>query len=111
MVLGLFAVGLFVVAGNVIRAAWRQRYVPPALLARVVTTSQLVAYSAMPLAGLTAGWLGATIGIRSTIAGMAAVHALACLAVLLSPFRPLRDLPEAPATSAAPELRPRSRSR
>ena len=63
--LGLFAVGVFVVAGNVIRGAWRQRYVPAELLARVVTTSQVVVYSAMPLAGLTAGWLGTTIGIRS----------------------------------------------
>lgn len=94
VVLGLFAVGVFVVAGNVIRAAWRQRYVPAALLGRVVTTSQLVAYSAMPLAALTAGGLGATLGIRATVATMAAVHALAGLAMILSPFRRLRDLPE-----------------
>ena len=43
--LGLFVVGVFVVAGNVIRGAWRQRYVPAELLARVVTTSQVIAYS------------------------------------------------------------------
>ena len=94
--LGLFAVGVFVVAGNVVRSAWRQRYVPADLLARVVTTSQVVAYSAMPLAGLTAGWLGTVIGIRGTIATMAAVHTLSSLAILLSPFRPLRELPVAP---------------
>lgn len=93
VVLGLFAVGVFVVAGNVIRGAWRQRYVPPDLLARVVTTSQLVAYSAMPLAALAAGALGATVGVRPTIAIMAAVHALAALAIVVSPFRALRDLP------------------
>ena len=91
--LGLFAVGVFVVAGNVIRGAWRQRYVPADLLARVVTTNQVVAYCAMPLAGVTAAWLGTTLGVRGTIAIMAGVHALACLAILFSPFRTLRDLP------------------
>lgn len=94
VVLGLFAVGVFVVAGNVIRAAWRQRYVPPELLARVVTTSQLVAYSAMPLAALTAGVLGATLGVRGTIAIMATVHVCAALAIVVSPFRRLRELPQ-----------------
>jgi hypothetical protein len=85
-----------VVAGNVSRGAWRQRYVPAALLGWVITTSQVIAYAAMPLAGLAAGWLGSTLGIRSTIAIMAMVHALASVAILLSPFRRLRDLPEAP---------------
>ena len=94
--LGLFLVGVFVVAGNVIRGAWRQRYVPTALLARVVTTHQVIAYAAMPLAGVVAGALGATLGIRGTIAVMAAVHVLASVAILFSPFRGLRDLPERP---------------
>lgn len=94
VVLGLFAVGFCVVAGNVIRGAWRQRYVPTALQARVITSSQFVNYGTMPLAGVTAGWLGATLGVQVTIAIMAAVHVLAALAILLSPFRGLRNLPE-----------------
>ena len=94
--LSLFLVGVFVVAGNVIRGAWRQRYVPTALLARVVTTHQVIAYAAMPLAGVVAGALGATLGIRGTIAVMAAVHVLASVAILFSPFRGLRDLPKRP---------------
>ena len=93
VVLGLFAVGVCVVAGNVIRGAWRQRYVPTALLARVITSSQFVNYGTMPLAGVTAGWLGATLGVRATIAIMAVVHAVAALAIVASPFRPLRELP------------------
>ena len=97
--MALFAVGVFVVAGNVIRSAWRQRYVPAGLLGRVVTTSQLVAYSAMPLAALAAGGLGAAIGLRATIAVMAGIHTLAALAVLASPFRPLRELPAGPTPS------------
>lgn len=93
VVLGVFMVGLCVVAGNVIRGAWRQRYVPSGLMGRVITTSQFVNYGSTPLAAIASGWLAGTVGIRETIAIMAAVHALACLAILLSPFRPLRDLP------------------
>ena len=68
-------------------ATYRPRSSP-----RVVTTHQVVAYAAMPLAGLVAGWLGSVLGIRSTIAVMATVYLLASLAILLSPFRRLHDL-------------------
>jgi predicted MFS family arabinose efflux permease len=96
---GLFLVGVFVVAGNVIRGAWRQRYVPAHLMGRVVTTTQVVNFGTMPIAGLLAGWLGSTLGVRETIAVMAAVNAAASLLILLSPLRGLRDLP----SPAAPE--------
>ena len=93
VVVGLFVVGVCVVAGNVIRGAWRSGYVPAELLGRVLTASQTVNYGSAPIAALTAGWLGTALGIRETIAIMAAVHAAACLMILLSPFRPLRYLP------------------
>ena len=64
---GLALVGAAVVAGNVIRGAWRLRYVPSHLMARVITTSQVINYGTMPFAGLTAGWLGAEFGVRATI--------------------------------------------
>ena len=51
------------VGGNVVRSAWRQRYVPSELMGRVVTTSQVVNFGTMPLAGLLAGWLGAQVGV------------------------------------------------
>jgi hypothetical protein len=88
-------VGCTVVAGNVIRGAWRNRYVPEDMVARQVTTAQVVNYGTMPLAGLVAGWLGSGLGLRPTIAVMAGVHALACLAMLWSPVRGLRELPAA----------------
>jgi len=94
VVAGLFAVGACVVAGNVIRGAWRQRYVPARLMGRVITSTQLVNFGTMPVAGVLAGWLGAQLGIRETIAVMAAVHAGASLLILLSPLRGLHDLPE-----------------
>jgi predicted MFS family arabinose efflux permease len=93
VVVGLFLAGACIVAGNVIRGAWRQRYVPAHLMGRVVTTTQMVNFGTMPIAGLLAGWLGSTLGVRETIAVMAAVHVVGSLAILISPFRGLRDLP------------------
>jgi len=61
-VLGQFVVALGVVAGNVIKGAFRQQYVPHALMGRVVTSVQLVNFGTMPVAGLLAGWLGGELG-------------------------------------------------
>ncbi|MGI8664740.1 MAG: MFS transporter [Jatrophihabitans sp.] len=94
VVAGLVLVGAAVVAGNVIRAAWRQRYVPRALMGRVVATSQVLNYGTMPVAGLVAGWLGGHVGVRSTIIVMAGIHALACWAILLTPLGAARTLPD-----------------
>lgn len=91
--LGLFLAGMFVVAGNVVRGAWRQRYVPMHLMGRVVTTTQLVNFGTMPIGGLLAGGLGATLGVRETLGVMAVVILAASLLFLLSPLRGLRDLP------------------
>jgi MFS family permease len=111
LVAGLLLVGVGVVAGNVIRGAWRNRYVPPAMLGRQVTTAQVVNFGTMPVAGLAAGWLGTQVGLRPTIAAMAAVHAVACLTLFWSPVRGRRDLPERPdvsesaGTATGPERR------
>ena len=94
MVGGMVLVGVGVVAGNVVRGAWRNRYVPVEMVARQVTTAQVVNLGTMPVAGLVAGWLGSTIGLRQTIALMAAVHAAACLSMWWGPLRGLRDMPE-----------------
>ncbi len=62
---GLLLVGVAVVGGNVIRGAWRQRYVPAELMGRVLTTSQLVNTGTMPLAGLAAGaWAPSSVSGR-----------------------------------------------
>ena len=94
LVVGQVLVGTGVVAGNVIRGAWRNRYVPEAMLARQVTTAQVVNYGTMPLAGLVSGVLGTQLGLRPTIAVMAGIHTLACLSMFWSPLRGLRDMPE-----------------
>ncbi|WP_167000631.1 MFS transporter [Mumia sp. ZJ430] len=92
-VTGLVLVGATVVSGNVIRGAWRQRYIPARLIGRVVTTSQVVIYGAMPLAGVTAGLLAHEVGTRPTMLAMAGVHALACVAIVLTPIGRLAELP------------------
>lgn len=102
--LGTLLAGIGVVAGNVIRGAWRNRYVPESILARSMTASQVINFGTMPLAGLAAGSLGAEIGVRSTIALMAAIHTLACLAIWWSPLRGLRDMPDG---AESPTLRTR----
>jgi MFS family permease len=94
MVVGMLLVGVGVVAGNVVRGAWRNRYVPEHMVARQVTTVQVINYGTMPLAGIAAGALGSTLGLRPTIAVMAAIHVLACVSMFWSPLRGLRDMPE-----------------
>ncbi len=91
---GLFLVGLFVVSGNVIRNAWRQQYVPGDLMGRAITASQVINFGTMPLAAAVAGVLGEHIGLRPTIALMAAIHAVACLVILRTPLARLRVLPQ-----------------
>jgi MFS family permease len=91
--MGLLLVGVAVVGGNVIRGAWRQRYVPAHLMGRVLTTMQVVNYGTMPLAGLAAGALGNRLGVQPAILLLAAVHALACMSILVTQFGRGRTLP------------------
>ena len=90
---GLFLVGAAVVGGNVIRGAWRQRYVPAALMGRVMTTMQVVNYGTMPLAGLAAALLGSRWGVQPAIMALAGVHALGCLSILGTRLGRAADLP------------------
>ena len=93
-VLGGALVGVAVVAGNVIRSSWRQRYVPSELLGRVATTSSTLNFGLMPVGALVAGWLGNHYGIRVTIILMTAIHFLASWSVLVTPLARLKELPE-----------------
>ncbi len=89
----LITVGMGAVAGNVIRGAWRQSYVPVELMGRVITAAQLINFGTMPLAGVAAGILGSRLGLHPTIMIMAGINALAGVAILVSPFRRLTELP------------------
>ena len=93
---GMALVGLGVVGANVIRGAFRMRYVPGRLLGRTTSAGSLVAYGTMPLAALLAGWLGAQVGVRATIAAMALLFTVTSLAVLVGPYGRGRQLPTQP---------------
>jgi hypothetical protein len=68
-------------------------YVPRAMLARQMTTTQVINFGTMPVAALVAGWLGSAVGVRETIALMVLIHLLACAGFWWSPLRGRRDLP------------------
>jgi MFS family permease len=93
MVAGLFVAETAIVASNVIRTTWRQQYVRQELLGRVSTINQTIAFAAMPVAALVAGWLGHEIGVRAAIAVMLGVHVAASLTMPFSPIGRMRDLP------------------
>lgn len=94
--LGSFLVGVGVVGANVVRASFRARYTPPALLGRTTATMSVLNFGTMPLAGLVAGALGELVGVRETILVMAGLNAVGCLAVFVGPFRRGRRLPTEP---------------
>jgi hypothetical protein len=75
------------------------------MVARQVTTAQVVNLGTMPLAGIAAGAMGTQLGLRPTIAVMAAIHVLACLSMFWSPLRGLRDMPVAAADRTERTLR------
>ncbi len=93
---GMALVGLGVVGANVIRGAFRMRYVPGRLLGRTTSAGSLVAYGTMPLAALLAGWLGEQVGVRATIGAMALLFTVTSLAVLVGPYGRGRQLPTQP---------------
>ncbi|MEH1126602.1 MFS transporter [Micromonospora sp. CPCC 206061] len=93
VVAGGFVLVAGVVAGNVIKASFRQSYPPPHLLGRVTASMQLVNYGTIPLGALLAGALASTIGVRATMWAMLACVVLAGLILLAEPIRGRRDLP------------------
>ena len=90
---GTALVAACVVAGNVVAGTFRQTYVPPALLARVVTGMQFVNLGAIPLGALLGGAAATALGTRGAIWCMTIFYAAAGAILLLGPWRGRRDLP------------------
>lgn len=104
--LACFVVGLFVVTAgilvyNVTIVAWRQAYVPPDLLGRVVATMRFLLFGTIPIGGLLGGALAGWIGIRPAMWVLVVGNLAMPLLLVFSPLRRLRDLPAAPAMAAA----------
>lgn len=91
---GGFCVSAGVVAGNVIKAGFRQSYCPPELLGRITASAAFLNYGTLPLGGLLGGALGAGLGVRTAMWITTAGVPLAGLVLLFSPLRRVRDLPD-----------------
>ncbi|QER90378.1 MFS transporter [Streptomyces tendae] len=99
-VTGGFSVVAGVVAGNIIKASFQQRYCPPDLLGRLTASTAFLSYGTIPIGALLGGVLGTALGLRTAMAITTAGVPLAALILLFSPIRRSRDLPTSrPATS------------
>jgi hypothetical protein len=96
-VAGTGLVAACVVVGNVVAGSFRQSYVPPMLLGRVVTGMQFVNLGAIPLGAVLGGAAASAIGTRGAIAVMTVGYAFAGLIIARGPWRGRRDLPGRPA--------------
>jgi predicted MFS family arabinose efflux permease len=106
-VAGTGLVAACVVGGNVVAGSFRQTYVPPALLGRVVTGMQFVNLGAIPLGALLGGAVATALSTRGAIWCMTIFYACAGLILILGPWRGRRDLPApAPATHSPTDLVP-----
>ncbi|MFH8408817.1 MFS transporter [Streptomyces sp. NPDC018019] len=82
-----------VVAGNVLKAGFQQRYCPPHLLGRVTAGTAFLGYGTIPLGSLLGGALGSALGPRTALWITTAGIPLAAVLLLCSPLRRVRDLP------------------
>ncbi len=95
-VIGLFVLEAGILIYNVTIVAWRQAYVPPALIGRVVATMRFLLFGTIPLGGLLGGALAGSIGVREAMWVLVAGNLLMPLLLVASPLRRLRDMPTAP---------------
>lgn len=96
LVVGLLMVSIGVVVGNIITGSFRQRYCPPRLRGRIVAGTATLAYSAIPVGALLAGWLGSTFGVRPALFVMMGLLVAAGVIVFASPVPRRRELPTEP---------------
>lgn len=102
---GLALSGFGVSSSSVYAVTLRQPIVPDQLLGRVLAAYRLVSYGSIPLAGVDAGVLGSTLGVRAAIAVSAVALLAAPLPLFLAPIRGLRTVEDA-ATLASGGSRP-----
>jgi MFS family permease len=104
-VTGGFCVSAGVVAGNVVKQSFQQRYCPPDLLGRLTASTAFLNFGTIPLGALLGGWLGTVLDLRTAMWITTAGVPLAALVLLLSPVGRTRDLPTARRASSAPTRR------
>ncbi|MFF3129089.1 MFS transporter [Streptomyces sp. NPDC057908] len=104
MGVGGYCIGVGVVGSGVISVSFRQSYIPSEFLGRVTASMAVINYGAIPIGAVLGGFLGAALGIRNTMWIMTLAFVLACLILVASPIRRLRDFPSAPAAPVQPDV-------
>jgi MFS family permease len=94
-VAGMLGIAAGSIAGNVVSNGFRQAYVPPGLLGRVLTGMQFVNFGAIPVGAVLGGATAGLLGVRGAMWVMAIGFALSGLILALGPLRGRRDLPVA----------------
>ncbi|MEV1330509.1 MFS transporter [Micromonospora costi] len=90
---GLAAFSANAVLFNVASTTYRQRVTPPAILGRVNAAYLWVCFGVIPLGALLGGALGTALGLRAALWICVLGTWSACLFVVFSPLRTMRDTP------------------
>lgn len=106
LAVSFFAFSMMSVVYNVAQVSYRQSICPLPLQGRMNASVRFIVWGTQPLGALAGGALGATIGVRATVAVGVTGSALAVLWVLASPLRTLRDVPSAERSPEPQELLP-----
>lgn len=96
---GLAAFSANAVLYNVASTTYRQRITPPAIIGRVNAAFLWICFGVIPLGALVGGGLGTALGLRTALWICVLGTWSACLFVVFSPLRRLRDMP-GPAVSS-----------
>lgn len=91
--LGLAAFSANVVLYNTAAASYQQHVTPPSLLGRVNAGTLWVGMGVVPFGALTGGALGHSLGLRTALLICVLGTWSACLWVVFSPLRRMRDMP------------------
>ncbi|MFI7605353.1 MFS transporter [Micromonospora sp. NPDC049366] len=92
---GLAAFSANAVLFNVAAMTYRQRITPSAILGRVNAAFLWICFGVIPLGALVGGALGTTLGLRPALWICVLGTWSACLFLLFSPLRTMKDMPEA----------------
>ena len=90
---GMILFGFAGVTYNITQLSYRQAVTPERMLGRMNSVMRFIVWGVMPIGTLLGGALATWIGLREAMWIGAAIGSLACLPVLFSPVRGLREMP------------------
>ncbi|MDR2986469.1 MAG: MFS transporter, partial [Nocardiopsaceae bacterium] len=96
----MMCTGGVVVIANVIVDSFKQTYVSPDIIGRVISATRAIEFAMMPVGALLAGVFATALGVRAALWILTALIAASGLTFLLTPMRHLRDLPDGPHQAA-----------